>query len=383
MNFRLISVFLLSLFILFRTTAQEQTIRINFILNSPDLSPDTAVFIAGGHEQLGNWNPGKIKMNYSGNHTWTYQITLNRPLSIEYKYTLGSWEREAANANGSALANFNAKITKDTTIKNDIYFWTKGGAKRTIESHVTGKVAYHKAMKGTGINDRDIIVWFPPGYETEKTKRYPVLYMHDGQNIFDPATSAFGVDWKIDETFDSLIRKKFIPPMIVVGIYNTPDRTREYGQGEKGKAYMEFMVRKLKPFIDSAYRTKRDAKSTWVGGSSMGGLISFMLAWEYPKVFSKAICMSPAFKISSIDYVKVVNQSTRKSNGQSFYIDNGGVGLESQLQPGIDEMIKALKAKGFRQNKDYFLIIDPEAKHFESAWAERFPEALLMLYLAN
>ena len=207
--------------------------------------------------------------------------------------------------------------------------------------------------------------------------------MHDGQNIFDPATSAFGVDWRIDETLDSLIRKKYIPPMIVVGIYNTADRSKEYGQGDKGKAYMEFVVKKLKPFIDSAYRTKPDAKNTIVGGSSMGGLISFMLAWEYPKVFAKAICMSPAFKISTIDYVKVVKASGRKADGQSFYIDNGGVGLESQLQPGIDEMIKALKEKGFRQNKDYFLIIDPQAKHFESAWAERFPEAMLMLYLAN
>ena len=383
MKLSVISLILFSFLTLIRSEAQEQTIRANFVLSSPDLSPDTPVFIAGGHEQLGNWNPGKIKMNYSGNHTWTYQITLNRPLSIEYKYTLGSWEREGANANGSPLANFNVKINKDTTVNDNIHFWTKGGPKRIVESHITGKVAYHKAMKGSGINDRDVVVWFPPGYETERTKRYPVLYMHDGQNIFDPATSAFGVDWKIDETFDSLIRKKFIPPMIVVGIYNTSDRTREYGQGEKGMAYMEFIVRKLKPFIDSVYRTKRDAKNTWVGGSSMGGLISFMLAWEYPKVFSKAICMSPAFKISTIDYVKVVNASTRKSNGQSFYIDNGGVGLESQLQPGIDEMIKALKAKGFRQNKDYFLIIDPEAKHFESAWAERFPEALLMLYLAN
>lgn len=383
MKFKSLSLFVFLFAFIIRTVAQEQTIHLHFILHSPDLSADSTVYITGGHEQLGNWNPGKMKMIYSGNHVWTYHITINRPLSIEYKFTLGSWEREGANANGTPLSNFNANVKKDTTVKNEIYFWTKGGAKRTIESHVTGKVAYHKAMKGAGINDRDVIVWFPPGYEADKSKRYPVLYMHDGQNIFDPATSAFGVDWRIDETLDSLIRKKYIPPMIVVGIYNTADRSKEYGQGEKGKAYMEFIVKKLKPFIDSAYRTKNDAKNTWVGGSSMGGLISFMLAWEYPKVFNKAICMSPAFKISTIDYVKVVKASGRKAEGQSFYIDNGGVGLESQLQPGIDEMIKVLKEKGFRQNKDYFLIVDPQAKHFESAWSERFPEAMLMLYLAN
>ena len=355
----------------------EPLIRVTFILNSPDLPDEAAVYITGGIEQLGNWNPGSVKMDFKGNHTWSKEIVINRPMSIEYKYTLGSWEREGADATGSPLSNLEAKVSQDTVIKDSILFWTKGGRQKVVQGQITGTVKYHRAMKGEGIADRDVIVWLPPDYETKKRSRYPVIYMHDGQNVFDPATSSFGVDWGIDETVDSLIKKKSIPPVIVVGIYNTSDRTKEYTPGEKGAAYMNFVARKVKPFIDSTYRTKPDREDTIVGGSSAGGLISFMLIWEYPHLFSKAICMSPAFKIRDLDYVKVVQTSREKRKDIFIYMDNGGVGLESQLQPGVDEMLAALKAKGYKEGKDFVFILDAQAKHFEADWAKRFPNALL------
>jgi predicted alpha/beta superfamily hydrolase len=237
-------------------------------------------------------------------------------------------------------------------------------------------------LKGAGLQDRDLVVWLPPDYDADKTRRYPVIYMHDGQNIFDPVTSAFGVDWSIDETADDLIKKKSIEPVIVVGIYNTSDRMKEYTPGEKGTAYMNFIVEVVKPLIDSTYRTRPDRKHTIVGGSSAGGIISFMLVWEHPDVFSKAICMSPAFKSLSPggwDYTRVV----RSSNGQKkpifLYIDNGGIGLDSQLQPGIDEMLTALKTKGYAEGKDFLFLPDPTAKHFEADWAKRFPNALVVV----
>jgi len=363
-------------------SAQIQSeLRVTFVLTSPDLPDDTPVYITGGVEQLGNWNPAKVKMDSKGNHTWIKEITVERQQSIEYKYTLGSWEREGADANGAPLQNLVAKVGPGTTTTNDtILFWTKGPRQRVVKGQITGTVRYHRAMKGAGIKERDVIVWLPPGYETEKT-RYPVLYMHDGQNVFDPATSAFGVDWQIDETVSALIKQKTIPPMIVVGIYNTSDRFKEYTPGETGTAYVNFVVSTLKPFIDASYRTKRDRKDTLVGGSSAGGIISFMIVWEHPDVFSKAICMSPAFKSpSSIatkwDYVKMVAGS-KKRDHVFFYVDNGGVGLESQLQPGIDEMVATLKAKGYREGKDFVLLIDPAARHSEADWAKRFPNALI------
>jgi predicted alpha/beta superfamily hydrolase len=362
----------------------EPALRVTFILNSPDLPDDTSVYITGSVEQLGMWNPAKVKMESKGGHTWIKEILINRPLSIEYKYTLGSWEREGANADGSPLSNFNTNVSQDKTVKDTVLFWTKGPRQRVVHGQITGTVKYHRALKGAGIQDRDLIVWLPPGYEADKSRRYPVIYMHDGQNIFDPVTSAFGVDWSIDETADDLIKKKVIEPVIVVGIYNTSDRMKEYTPGNKGTAYMEFVVKTVKPLIDSTYRTKPDRKNTIAGGSSAGGIISFMLVWEHPDVFSKAICMSPAFKTpvsmaAGWDYGKVVATSSDKKKAVFFYIDNGGVGLESQLQPGIDEMINALKSKGYKEGKDFVVVIDPTAKHSEADWAKRFPNAVQLM----
>jgi len=377
-----VCLLLLSSLLLTVPAQNEPVIRVTFVLTSPDLPDDTPVYITGGIEQLGMWNPGKIKMNSKGSHTWTKEVDVNRPMSIEYKYTLGSWEREGADATGAPLQNLEAKIAQSTTIKDTILFWTKGGRQKVVRGQITGTVKYHRGMKGAGIQDRDVIVWLPPGYQIDKNTRYPVVYMHDGQNVFDPATSSFGVDWQVDETADSLIKKKSIPPLIVVGIYNTTDRFREYTPGEKGDAYVNFVVNTVKPFIDTTYRTKRDRKNTIVGGSSAGGIISFMIVWEHSDIFSKAICMSPAFKspsslAMSFDYVKVVAESRRREN-VFFYIDNGGVGLESQLQPGIDGMVSALKKKGYKEQKDYVYIVDSNARHFEADWAKRFPNALML-----
>lgn len=365
----------------FLATAQPQHLNPNqltFQLFSPDLTNETEVFITGSIPELGNWNPSAVKMTSKGNHLWEKTIETKANFGIEYKFTLGSWEKESVNANGLPLDNFIVKVSSDTIIKNDVYFW-KDGTVKNIQGQITGTVKYHHNFNGKNLLDRDIIVWLPPNYEKDNHKTYDVLYMHDGQNLFDPKTSSFGVDWQVDETVDSLISTKKITPIIIVGIYNTKDRSSEYNPSEKGGDYMKFLVHQLKPFIDQNYRTNTGRNNTIVGGSSMGGIISFALAWEYPEVFSKAICMSPAFKISHIDYVKEVINDQGKKKNIKLYIDNGGVGLEEQLQPGIDEMLAALKSKGFKDSQDLWWIHDKEAKHFEAAWAKRMPNALLWI----
>lgn len=375
---QLLSILILFLSIYsFSQPQHAKSIKITFQLFSPDLANENPVFITGSIPELGNWNPSAIQMNSKGIHFWEKTIETKAAFGIEYKFTQGSWEKESVNANGLPLDNFIIKVDFDTIIKNEVYFWKDGAVKNAV-GQITGTVKYHPNFKGKNLQDRDIIVWLPPNYDT--TKRYDVLYMHDGQNLFDPKTSSFGVDWSVDETIDSLIKTQKIKPLIVVGIYNTKDRSSEYNPSEKGKDYMQFIVHQLKPFIDKNYRTKSSAKHTAVGGSSMGGIISFALAWEYPNVFSKAICMSPAFKIKQIDYVKAVENYSEKKKNIKFYIDNGGIGLEEQLQPGIDEMLVALKSKGYKEHEDYLWVLEKDAKHFESAWAKRLPNALQWLF---
>lgn len=348
-------------------------------IQSPDLPDTTEVYISGSIPALGNWDPGKVKMQALGNHSWRFIIQDDVPNLIEYKFTLGSWEREAADANGFSLKNFVLKPKGDTLVKHQINFWLYGNPV-TFEGQITGNVQYHKKMKGVGILDRDVIVWLPPDYESNTKKHYSVLYMHDGQNLFDSQTSSFGVDWQIDETLDSLANQGHIEIPIVVGIYNTVGRTADYTTGKQSQDYMQFVVKTVKPFIDETYRTLPSPENTAVGGSSYGGLISFKLAWEYPNVFSKAFCLSPAFKVQNLDYVQNVLDYTGDRKALTFYIDNGGIGLEEELQPGIDAMIKALEEKGYIQNKDYFWILDKEARHFESDWAKRMPNAFELMY---
>ncbi len=353
-------------------------VSVKFLLYSPVLSDSDRVFITGSLPDLGSWDPAKVPMQYTGNHQWQKTITVIRPLSIEYKYTLGSWNREACDADGHPFQNYILNVVSDTVSRNNILYWENGKVNKQVKSHITGTVKYLRKVKGTGLLPRDVVVWLPPGYKENKPERYPVLYMQDGQNCFDPATSAFGEDWRIDETCDSLIREHIIEPIIVVGIYNTADRSLEYTPGDTGDKYMKFLVTELKPLIDSKFRTVVDRDHTFVGGSSAGALISFMLTWQFPDVFSNAICFSPAFRIMNIDYVTYVKTTQYVPSSLFIYIYNGGVGLDSQLQSGVDEMISALKGKGYIQGKNFYYVNDPQGRHTEADWARQFPRAIRM-----
>lgn len=352
--------------------------KITFKLESINVPDSAVIYIVGSQPEIGNWNPSMVPMKKETSGIWRKTIEFNNVLEVEYKFTLGSWEREGANSNGVPLSNSNINIVGDTTVVHRIEHWTNGVI-RINKGQISGTVKYHQNVEGDDVLTRDLIVWLPPNYNNDIDKEYPVIYMHDGQNIIDPATSSFGTDWSVDEICDSLIRSKQIYPIIVVGIYNTKDRNEEYHPGDKGDSYLRFVIEKVKPLIDESYRTKPAREYTLTGGSSSGGIASFMLAWEYSEIFSKALCMSPAFKIDDIDYVKNVSTYNGDKKPLKFYIDNGGVGLELKLQPGIDEMIEALENKGYVKDMDFLWVLDKDAQHNESAWAKRYPDAIKWL----
>jgi predicted alpha/beta superfamily hydrolase len=348
--------------------------KIDLYLYAPSLPSDSSVYICGSIPQLAGWNPGKIRMSDAGYHTWKFTFSVIPGNKVEYKYTLGSWEKEGAAANGRPLPNFSIIPLSDTIIYDTIFFWTSPG-KKTVQGKVTGQVEYLRDLGSDGIPPRDVIVWLPPGYD-KGGRRYPVIYMHDGQNLFDPATSAFGVDWRLDESSDSLIRNRMIKPVIIVGIYNGSNRMNEYTPGAPGSDYMDFVINIVKPLVDKKYRTLPGRMHTFTGGSSAGGTISFLLAWEHTEIFSGALCLSPAFKINKIDAVKYVTAYSGNKKKLIFYIDNGGKDLEALLQPGVDEMLAALKMKGYREGDEILYIKEPLAEHNEAAWAKRIPAAL-------
>ncbi len=359
-------------------------VRLVFQLHAPDLPSETKVYLAGSLKELGNWQPDQVLMNACGNHRWGYCLEVEPTKAIEYKYTLGSWQREGADAQGQPLSNFVLHADQNATAQDEVLFWSKPQPPKIV-GQITGELRYHRQLEFEGLQPRDLIVWLPPGYETSE-QRYPVLYMHDGQNLFDPRTSAFRVDWQVDETCTELIAAEKIPPLIVVGISNTSDRTKEYLPSELGKKYQQMILEEIKPLVDREYRTKSTREHTFVGGSSAGGLCAMMLAWEHPEVFSGALCFSPALRIEnkhrniSLNYVQTVEDSPPPKHPLFFYFDNGGIGLEATLQPGIEAMLEALSDKGFRKNEDFVWVLDKDARHTESAWADRFPAAVQSLF---
>lgn len=250
----------------------------------------------------------------------------------------------------------------------------------SVQAQITGQVEYHRQMEGDGLLPRDVVVWLPPHYATETNRAYPVLYMHDGENVFDPKTSFLGIDWSVDEVATRLIEEGKIEPIIVVGIYNTPERGPEYGQNPvKTRAYMDFVVHKAKPFIDEHYRTEPGRDNTATMGSSMGGLISFLLAWEHPDVFSMAGCLSPAFVVG--DWVQQVEAYDGPSKNIRIYMDNGGKGLDKEkLQPGCDRMLEVLSKKEFTLGYNLEWYLDENAEHNEPAWAARVWRPLTFMF---
>jgi predicted alpha/beta superfamily hydrolase len=356
------------IFISLSNAQQNFNVLIKVIVHS---RTDTSqIYITGNTDNLGTWNPSAVPMIKSDSTTWEKTFKFPAGEVIEFKITRGSWANERLNDDGTIPANTILKVENDTTITLVINKWADQ-YKRKVVTHgkITGNVEYIRGIKGKGILPRDAIIWLPPGYDESKKDRYPVLYMQDGQNIIDPATSSFGYDWRMDEVTDSLIKANKIEKIIIVGIYSTSDRGLEYG-GSKSDAYMKFIVNKLKPLIDRKYRTKPGRKNTALAGSSLGGTISFMLLWNYPDIFSAAACISPAFHYKEYDCLKLAEKKVKYKN-LKIYIDIGGVGLDTLLQSGVNDMLALLKAKGYKEgiNLDYFR--DPAAEHSEQFWAKR------------
>ncbi|MDP2363293.1 MAG: alpha/beta hydrolase-fold protein [Ignavibacteria bacterium] len=246
------------------------------------------------------------------------------------------------------------------------------------KDEIVGKVEYHIEVFSPILNNkRDIVVWLPIGYNPQKNpdKKYPVLYMHDGQNILDPKTAYVGKDWRVDETVMRLIKQKKIKEIIVVGIYNSSDRLDEYSWTEKGQNYLKFIVTELKPYIDSKYKTLSDKENTAIMGSSMGGLISFYAAWHYPEVFSMAGCLSSSFYYNNDRSIKQVEDYSGHKKHVKFYIDHGEDGnVRGQ------RMFVELSKKGYVIGNDIDYFYAPGAEHNEREWAARLERPLIFFF---
>lgn len=304
--------------------------------------------------------------------------------SFEYKICRGSWLNVEVNANGADIPNrYFVKTENDTAIIN-ISAWRDLVPKKQMVSTATKSVRFLPTIfEIPQLNrKRTIRLYLPPNYSTGGL--FPVIYMHDGQNLFDNATS-FAGEWKVDEILDSLYTYRGFSA-IVVAIYNDEkERINEYspwkndslGIGGDGEKYVKFIVNTLKPFIDRHYRTLSGRENTAIMGSSMGGLISLYAALEYPDVFGKAAIFSPSLWFSP--KMNIYLQKYKRKKVQQLYFLAGekeGVGMVEDL----NRTLELLKNAGFDDEYYVKTKIAPDGRHAEWFWSREFGEAIRYLY---
>lgn len=262
--------------------------------------------------------------------------------------------------------------------------------KQVSGEDVTGKVYRYEKFASKFVEARNIDVWLPDNYS--KNKKYAVVYMHDGQNLFNPKESYIGVDWNVDETLQSLISEGKVRDSIVIGIWNTTKRVIEYApqkafdmenrrniknsslaapQKAESDDYLKFIVTELKPFIDRNYSTKPDRENTFMMGSSMGGLISLYAISEYPNIFGGAGCVSTHFPLGEgvmLGYMKkfLPNPKTHK-----IYFDYGTETLDSSYEPFQKKADAIMKKKGYKPGKNWITRKFEGEEHSERSWRKR------------
>jgi predicted alpha/beta superfamily hydrolase len=258
-----------------------------------------------------------------------------------------------------------------------------------------GNLWLHELRSRLFGNTRLVRVWLPPGYEASVTTRYPVLYLNDGQNLFDPATAFAGVHWQVGETATRLIAEKKVRPLIIVGIDNTgKNRVREYIPYKsrdpkvlhpQGRCYPEFLQREVMPLIEANYRIAKTPENTGLGGSSLGGLITLYTQLAAPEIFGQLLIESPSLFVAD---GKIFDECRRfRSWPERVYVGIGTRELgnpekDAKIVAGVRELAGILRDAGLDE-KRLRLRIAEGASHSESAWAARFPEALAFLFPAQ
>jgi predicted alpha/beta superfamily hydrolase len=258
---------------------------------------------------------------------------------------------------------------------------------------VTGDLRIHEFRSKIYRNTRKLRIWVPPGYSDQgNAQRYPVLYLNDGQNLFDRATAFAGVEWQVDETADRLIRERKIPPLIIVGIDNTgPERMKEYVPWRSfsppilrplGRSYPVFLLREVMPFVEREYRTAKGPSHTGLGGSSLGALIAFYTATEEPGVFGRLLLESPSLQMSNRQALKVARK-IRDWPERIFLAmgtsETGNPDRDRLIVRDAQEFGQILRRAGLGENRLRMRIAEG-GSHGEAAWASRFPEALEFLF---
>jgi predicted alpha/beta superfamily hydrolase len=389
-----------------QTRAQEeyklksQPVAVSFVVTPPQNTPaDQGLYISGSVPALGNWDAAGVPLKKAddGKFHATVPDLLNT-MEYAFKVTRGTWGTVEADASGKDVSNHTFVAKKDAKVELQVADWIDDG--KAVPGRVTmtpGVIVHKNAFQSSGLgNQRSLIVYLPPNYEKNTSQRYPVLYMNDGQNLMDEATSYQGIEWKIDEAAQNLITSGQMKPAIIVGIYNSEQRDAEFtpplgGSAPpkaNGDAYAKMVADEVKPFIDQRYRTMADRQNTMIGGGSMGGLIALHIARTQNDKFGAVVALSPWLRLNDKPVIKDLIGDGNWLKQTFVCIDMGTDpghnypgGAEAATADG-HAMTTELEKLGLEQGKNFVSREIEGGKHNEASWSATIDQVLLTV-LAN
>lgn len=395
---------------------QPETLEQGFILIVQDKSGratlESPIYLAG---TINNWNPGDPSLRLTPQSDMRWRIEVPRPAlaPMEFKFTRGTWALEELNADLSAPSNRKlapidiSKLGPGEKPRIELAVERWGDERPGYQSpgaqaaalKVTGtlrKLPVQGGAGGMAGQTRDLLVWLPPGYEDARNaaKTYPVLYLHDGQNLFDKPATAPG-EWGVDETATDLIGKGEMRPVIIVGIPHSGDgRIREYlpaaaldNVKPEGEEHIAWLIHEVMPRVERAFRVATGPENTGIGGSSLGAAIALEAATRYPDRFGLLLAESLPLRTGKAEaweaWIAKMNQWPRRVylgvGGQETGPEADKAARNQAYVDGVKALDQKMAAAGLGADRR-LLLIDAQATHTESAWAKRLPQALRFLY---
>ncbi|RXK85793.1 alpha/beta hydrolase-fold protein [Filimonas effusa] len=362
--------FILFCFLLFCITGQlraQYTLRL--VVTSVATKKLDDIYVTGS---FNDWKPGEYNYKLKPLGPTRKAIVL-RDLpagKYEFKFTRGSLDNVETTAKGEEIVNRSVEVNGDLSLDLTIPGWKDDYPDKPIPNTATAQVqlldtAFQMPQLG---RQRRIWLYLPKSYSTLKGKLYPVLYMQDGQNLFNlQTTTAAGVEWRVDEQLDSLQLKGGKECIIVAIASDSSSRDKEYDPSAEGKEYVSFLATTLKPFIDKQFRTVKDAAHTWIAGSDRGGIISLYAVMQYPGVFGAAGVLSPALD-KSPTFINQVEDIKWGAQLPRFYIYAGGK-EGFQMIRDMDKLIAIIQRKrSYDVRRSYF----PLGQRNETYWGREF-----------
>lgn len=357
------------------------------------------VFLSGNLETLGPWKADALLME-GENRRRVAILDVPEGHVFEYKFTLGSWDREALGPSGMVMANF--RIEPGSVAASHTLIDFKKDPSVYIASPeaggVQGKLIYWLDQPSEFLaHPRHVSIWLPPGYDDGSQKHYRVIYMSDGQNLFDPRIANTGTDWGADEAMISLAESG-IEPAIIVSTWSTSRRGHEYSPWHGAPDYARFLIEELMVRINQSFRTLTGPENTFHVGSSMGGLLSFYLVTNFPDVIGACGCVSTHFPLSEematrylpglepetapdeTPYIlRDIESGLKPPAGVRYRFDYGVLGLDASYGPSHRAVAAWLEANGFTQGRHFVMETHAQGDHNETSWRKQLPEVFAFL----